>query len=261
MLSYQHIFHAGNLADVQKHAVLAACLSYMTQKDKPLSYIETHSGRALYHLDDDAAVKTGEAQQGIDVAQAKAWFAPDHPYMRVLADTRTAHGATAYPGSPMIAEHLLRDGDALHLAELHPQEADALRYAMPSAHVYQRDGFETALSITPPTPRRGLMLIDPSYEIKSDYTTIPSFMAKINKKWNVGVIVLWYPILTSKAHAPMIDELKRSFPDGKCHEVSFPPAREGHRMIGSGLFIVNAPFGLHVELNKISQRFATLTKK
>lgn len=249
------------MADVQKHAVLAACLSYMTQKDKPISYIETHSGRALYHLDDEAAVKTGEAEQGIKVAENSKWFASDHPYMRVLVDVRNQHGATAYPGSPMIAEKLLRDGDTLHLAELHPQEAEALRYAMPSAQIYQQDGFQMAMSITPPTPRRGLMLIDPSYEIKSDYATLPSFIGKVNKKWNVGIIVLWYPILTSKVHVPMVSELKRIFPEGKVHEVAFPPAREGHRMVGSGLFIVNPPYGLHVELNKISQKFEQISRK
>lgn len=258
MLSYQHIFHAGNLADVHKHATLAACLSYLTQKDKPISYIETHSGRALYHLDDDAALKTGEAEQGIRVAQERDWFSPQHPYAKVLDTCRADHGATAYPGSPMIAEQILRDTDTLHLAELHPQEADALRYVMPAANVYQQDGFEMALSITPPTPRRGLMLIDPSYEIKTDYGLIPDFIGKVNKKWNVGVILLWYPLLTSNAHKPMITALQHQFDDAITHEVTFPPARDGHRMIGSGLFMINAPFGIDAELNTLSRHFAKL---
>ena len=128
MLSYQHAYHAGNMADVHKHALLAWILDYLTQKDKPLCYIETHAGRGLYDLAGDAAAKTGEAAQGIDRAAAR--FPPDHPYIRLLARTRAAHGPRAYPGSPMLAALALRPGDSLHLAELHPQEHAALADAM-----------------------------------------------------------------------------------------------------------------------------------
>ena len=124
MLSYQHIYHAGNLADVQKHALLAWMLDYLTQKDKPLSYIETHAGRGLYDLTSPEAVKTGEATAGI--ARIEARFPPDHPYRRRLTEIRARYGTNAYPGSPMIAALTLRDGDTMHLAELHPQEHRAL---------------------------------------------------------------------------------------------------------------------------------------
>ena len=122
MLSYQHIYHAGNLADVHKHSLLAWMLAYLTRKDKPLTYLETHSGRALYDLQDDAALKTGEAQQGI--AKALSWFAADHPYASVLAKIKAAHGAQAYPGSPLIAAQMLRATDQIHLAELSGGQAD-----------------------------------------------------------------------------------------------------------------------------------------
>ena len=95
MLSYQHAYHAGNLADVHKHALLAWILSYLTAKDKPLSYIETHSGRGLYDLGSAEAVKTGEAGQGIELVERLGWFRPDHSYLRVLAEVRAAHGARA----------------------------------------------------------------------------------------------------------------------------------------------------------------------
>jgi 23S rRNA (adenine2030-N6)-methyltransferase len=113
-----------------------------------------------------------------------------------------------------------------------------------------------AQSICPPTPRRGLMLIDPSYEVKADYTRIPREIAGLHAKWNVGVIVLWYPILTGGAHAPMLRALEAlGLPGPLRHEVGFPPVRAGHRMIGSGLYVVNAPWGLDEALAEVARVF------
>ncbi|OZA07309.1 MAG: 23S rRNA (adenine(2030)-N(6))-methyltransferase RlmJ, partial [Rhodobacterales bacterium 17-64-5] len=120
MLSYQHLYHAGNLADVHKHSALAWMLDYLTRKDKPLSYIETHAGRGVYDLSAPEAVKTGEAAAGI--ALAESVFPPDHPYRQRLDEARAGYGPQAYPGSPLIAALGLREGDTLHLAELHRQE-------------------------------------------------------------------------------------------------------------------------------------------
>ena len=114
-----------------------------------------------------------------------------------------------------------------------------------------------ATSVAPPEPRRGMILIDPSYEIKTDYDTIPGFIAKLHRKWNVGVIVLWYPILTSKAHNDMLAALReQNLPKVVHHEVRFRAARPGHGMIGSGMFIVNAPFGLQAEANRLGRYFS-----
>ncbi len=258
MFSYQHIYHAGNLGDVHKHALLAWMLEYLTAKDKPLSYMETHAGRALYDLSNAEALKTGEAAQGID--KVAGWFAADHPYARALANVRTHHGATAYPGSPLLAATLLRETDTIQLAELHPQEHAALDLAMSPypATCHRRDGFEMAYSLCPPTPRRGLLLIDPSYEIKTDYDEIPRHIARLHRAWNVGVIVLWYPILRSGLDVPMRRALKSAHPQAFLHEVRFPPAREGHGMVGSGLFVLNPPYGLEIEAKRLAQHFAKL---
>ena len=256
MLSYQHAYHAGNPADVQKHALLAAMLGYLTAKDKPLTYIETHAGRGLYRLDAPEALKTGEAAAG--VTRMERLFAPDHPYRAALAEGRTRHGATAYPGSPLLAALALRPGDAMHLAELHPQEHEALAALMApfGARVVKADGLAMALALAPPRPRRGLVLIDPSWEVKDDYATIPRFVAALHRKWNVGVIALWYPVLTDARHAPMLATLAAAHPEALRHEVAFPPVREGHRMVGSGLFVVNPPYGLAEEAARISALFA-----
>lgn len=259
MLSYQHGFHAGNLADVQKHALLAVALDYMTRKDKPLTYIETHAGRGLYDLAGEQAQKTGEAAQGI--LKLADGFSPDHPYARARALIAARHGDTVYPGSPAIAAALLREIDTLHLAELHPQEHAHLQSAMrgTQAHVRHQDGIEMAMALTPPTPRRGLMLIDPPYEVKSDYAALPDRIAKLHRKWNVGVIALWYPILKSGAQAQMVQRIvAMELPGLLHHEARFPPAREGHGMIGSGMIFVNAPWGLSDEATRLTELFATL---
>ncbi|MCV2877171.1 23S rRNA (adenine(2030)-N(6))-methyltransferase RlmJ [Rhodobacteraceae bacterium XHP0102] len=259
MLSYQHIYHAGNLADVHKHAALAWVLDYLTGKDKPLSYIETHAGRGLYDLRAAEAIKTGEAKAGIGrLAQA---FAPDHPYRRVLTAVAQKYGPNAYAGSPLVAAELLRAMDNIHLAELHPQEHSALKATMQNAggaQIYQQDGFEMAQSICPPEPRRGVMLIDPSYEIKTDYDRIPKIIGQLARKWNVGIVILWYPILTNQAQQSMVKALRTTFPEAIIDTQTFPPAREGHGMVGSGLFILNPPFGMQSALEDISRVFAQI---
>ena len=259
MLSYQHIYHAGNAADLHKHALLAWALDYLTAKDKPLSYIETHAGRGLYDLTAPEAVKTGEAAAGV---LRLADRLPDgHPYRRVLATVRAKYGENAYPGSPLIAAELLRAPDSLTLGELHPREFAALEAAMAPYHATCRreDGLRLALAATPPEPRRGLRLIDPSYEVKADYAALPPLIRKVHQKWNVGGIALWYPILTSGAHLPMLAALEAAdLPKTLRHELRFPPAREGHGMVGSGLFVVNAPFILSAETARIDALFAGL---
>ena len=256
MLSYQHIYHAGNLADVHKHGLLAWMIEYLTRKDKPFSYIETHAGRALYDLNSAEALKTHEAAQGI--AKAQDWFPVQHPFRKVQEEVRSEHGPNAYAGSPLLAARLARPGDALNLAELHPGEAEALRRALPGVRVHQQDGFSMAHALVPPSPRRGLMLVDPSYEIKEDYKTIPQHVGKWVRAWNVGVIAVWYPILTSGAHKEMCAGLQAKAPDALRHEVRFPPARPGHGMVGSGLFVVNPPFGLAEEAARLKTHFDLL---
>jgi 23S rRNA (adenine2030-N6)-methyltransferase len=261
MLSYQHIYHAGNLADVQKHALLCQMLAYLTVKDKPLSYFETHSGRGLYGLDAVEAVKTGEAAAGIDAVEARGWFDAEHPYMQALNAVREQHGARSYPGSPLLARQLLRDQDRMSLAELHPQEFAALDDLFPrrAANCVKQDGYQMVMERTPPEPRRGILLIDPAYEVKSEYDAIPAFVSKLHRKWNVGVIAIWYPVLTTGAHLGMVKALEAlDLPKVLRHEVSFGPARKGHRMVGSGMFVVNTPFGTEDEAQRLSALFNAL---
>src|SRR5690606_5502399 len=168
MLSYQHIYHAGCLADVQKHMVLSIILAHLVKKDKPLSYIETHAGRGLYDLKSPEALKTKEASHGIE----KLWpeVPKNTPYAKILEETHAHFGPSFYPGSPFIACSLLRVCDQLTFMELHPQEYDALKRTFKGRNIqiHQRDGYEGTLALSPPHPRRGLVFIDPSYEVKTE---------------------------------------------------------------------------------------------
>jgi 23S rRNA (adenine2030-N6)-methyltransferase len=251
MLSYQHAYHAGGPADVHKHALLAGLLALLTVKDRPLSYLESHAGRALYDLTDAAAQRTGEAARGVALLARN----DDHPYARALAQTRAAHGAGAYPGSPMIARMMLRPGDAMALMELHPVEYAALATAMPRKHadapdvaVHRRDGAEGLKALTPPRPLRGLALIDPSYELKSEYAEIAVMALQVSARWPQGVIAIWYPILPEGRHEALLGPIEAvaAVPDGGVtvlrDEVIFAE-RPRRGMVGSGMVLLNPPHG------------------
>lgn len=261
MLSYQHAYHAGNLADLHKHALLAAALARLTEKPKALSYLETHAGRGLYHLDSAESARTGEAGAGIERALREGWLPAGHPLIDAIDAIRAEFGADAYPGSPLIARHFLRENDRATLAELHPAEYAALTGTTCFARIEQRDGFEMANALIPPTPRRGMLLIDPSFEVKSDYDRLPAIIGKLARKWNVGVIALWYPILSDGRQAAMSRALTAAHPEALLSEVRFPPARPGHGMVGSGMFVINPPFGLSDEAARLAAIFAPLTAR
>lgn len=240
MLSYQHAYHAGGPADLHKHAALAGVLALLTRKARPISYLESHAGRALYDLAGPEAAKTGEAVRGI------ARLDPaDHPFWTAIERTRAAHGPAAYPGSPAVARALLRPGDRMALMELHPAEHAALSAAMKGegVAVHKRDGAEGLRALTPPDPRRGLALIDPSYEIKTDYVETAMLALEIAVRWPQGVVMVWYPLLPAGRHEALVGPVEAVGPAGLIRdEVTFadPPARG---MYGSGLLILNAPYG------------------
>jgi 23S rRNA (adenine2030-N6)-methyltransferase len=169
----------------------------------------------------------------------------------------------------MVAALLLRPMDRLLLAELHPQEhAGLLRALGPGGlppgvgpgpiGIERRDGLAAALSWTPPQPRRGILVVDPSWEVREDYAAVPDLLEKVRRKWNVGVLLLWYPLLPDARHAGMLARLEASFPGALRHEVRFPPARPGHGMAGSGLFLVNPPWRAEERLAWLGARFAAL---
>ena len=252
MLSYQHIYHAGCLADIHKHAVLCALLDILVQKDKPLTYIETHAGRGLYDLNAPEAQKTGEAAQGIGRLRKENWFDENHPYIKIF----NSFDDSIYPGSAILASRLLRPEDKMHLMELHPQEYYHLRTPMhgTGAHLYQKDGYEHLMALSPPNPRRGIVFIDPSYEIKSEYTQIPKIIEKLIKRWPVAVIYIWYPILNAGLHEHMKKDLQNlNIPKSAFFETRFS-SEKGMR--GSGLFLANMPFGADAAISAVQDEIS-----
>jgi 23S rRNA (adenine2030-N6)-methyltransferase len=246
MLSYQHIYHAGNRADVHKHRLLCALLATLTSKERPISYLETHAGSGLYDLGAPEAVKTGEAADGVEAALREGRVPADDPWLSALRRIRAAHGEHTYPGSPALARQRLRPGDVMHLFELHPQAVSELRRHLkgPGVHIHHRDGYEGALAIAPPTPRRGLVLVDPSYEVKTEYQAAADFVLALAGKWPQACIALWYPLLPAGLHEPMLARLAGESPAFADYRTQWAEPGPERGMYGSGLAVLNPPWGL-----------------
>jgi len=253
MLSYQHSYHAGNPADLHKHLVLAEILGLLTRKSRGISYMETHAGRGRYDLGAAESLKTGEAAEGIE-----ALTLPDCGLASVLKTTRARFGDAAYPGSPLIAQTLLRPQDRLHLMELHPAEYRALRLNLRAENtaIHKRDGYEGVLALSPPKPRKGLVLVDPSYEVKTEYIQAADFTRQLMAKWPEATVLLWYPLLPAARHTDLIDNLKLPY---YRHEVGFS-LKDGQGMTGSGLLLVNAPYGAESAFKKAVELARPLLK-
>lgn len=249
MLSYRHAFHAGNHADVLKHMVLVQLLAYLTRKDKPLWFIDTHAGAAAYALDAGFGTKNAEYETGI----ARLWTRTDLPPLladyvaQVRAFNRDGQ-LRRYPGSPQLALQLLRAQDRLRLFELHSTESRLLqtyfREDAPRVIVQAGDGFAGLSAVLPPPSRRALVLIDPSYEDKSDYARVLACLRDALKRFRSGVYALWYPQVQRPESRQFPQQLKQLQEKDWLH-VSLTvkkPAAAGLGLYGSGMFILNPPW-------------------
>lgn len=251
MLSYLHGFHAGNFADVHKHWILSLCLESLNRKQKPWSYLETHAGRAFYDLTDERALKTAEYQSGIGRLFNQPSPPPFHNYLALVAE-QNSHQLTRYPGSPALVARYKREGDKLSLMELHPAEAEALRSVFrhdDEIAVHHRDGYEGVLALLPPKPNRGVVLVDPSYEVKSEYQQVVSFISDAVRKWPGGSYLIWYPLLSADRHQTLKRLIKQSgIRNIYCSEIEV--AAEGEGMYGSGMLLVNPPWQIDTTLRQ-----------
>jgi 23S rRNA (adenine2030-N6)-methyltransferase len=257
MLSYQHGYHAGNFADVIKHLTLTRLLNYMINKDKPLFYLETHAGRGMYDLQDKQALKTGEAKLGIELIWAQQNQLPDvfSPYLRHIAQLNTNTNANDtlryYPGSPSLAINALRPQDRLIFSELHSGEFEHLQN-LPrlNKRVFysENDGLDNLNALLPPAERRGLIFIDPSYEVKTEYRQIPAALKIAYNRFATGVYCVWYPIVDNKLHDQLLRGLKNVGADSHLRVEFYQKATTGTGMSGCGLLIINPPYLLEAEL-------------
>ena len=260
MLSYRHAFHAGNFADVLKHSVLTLVLEYIVRKDKGFTYIDSHSGAGMYSLNDEYAQKTGEYQNGI--AKILAAINDENfpealmPYVELLQKLNTENSELEiYPGSPGIAKQFMRRQDSAHLFELHPTDIQHLTEFCArwnKSHVKQSDGYQGILGLIPPPSRRGVVLIDPPYELKEDYTKAVKTIVKAYKKFTSGTYILWYPVVTRERINAMEKDFARSEVKNLLQvEFCLQADSEEYGMTGTGLFIVNAPWQLESQLSEI----------
>jgi len=275
LLSYRHAFHAGNFADVLKHSVLYFVLEYMQQKDKGLTYIDTHAGAGMYRLNEDYAQKTGEYKQGIEPLMGLNELPKILiPYIQWIKEINTSQSLNLYPGSSAIAKHLLRYQDSAHLFELHPSDNQLLRKFTQSAKntfIHQADGYKGLLSLLPPPSRRGVVLIDPPYEIKSDYKIAVKTMIESYQKFSTGTYILWYPVVDRKHVERMIKDFANSNVKNLL-QIEFCRQTDSYSfgMTGTGLFIINPPWQLNEYAQKLlpflsqklgdSESFHTLTQ-
>ncbi len=259
MLSYRHAFHAGNFADVLKHSVLTLVLDYMTCKEKGFHYIDSHSGAGMYQLSDEYAQKTAEYKDGIaKIINEQNLPEALQPYLDLIKELNPDSDKSEldlYPGSPGIAKRFMRRQDSTHLFELHPTDIQHLTdfcYRWKKSFIKQSDGYQGVLGLLPPPSRRGVVLIDPPYELKDDYQKAVNTIIKAYKKFATGTYILWYPVVQRER----INEMESAFIKSDVKnllqvEFCFSDDTDEYGMTGTGLFIVNPPWQLAKQMAEV----------
>jgi len=252
MLSYRHAFHAGNFADVLKHLVLINILEYLKKKDQPICYIDTHAGAGKYHLNKDYALQTREFEKGI----GQLWSLKDLPqcvaaYLNLVKQFNT-NQLVHYPGSPLIAKKILRPNDRLYLFELHSTDYALLVNATHKdkrIKQFNSDGFEACLKLLPPHERRGLILIDPSYEIKTDYRQVVEALIKMHKRFATGTFALWYPVIDRSRNQKLEKAMTNAgIKNVTLFELGVSTDTNSLGMTASGMIVINPPWTLAAEM-------------
>jgi len=261
MLAYRHAFHAGNHADVLKHTVLSLVLRYMNLKDKGWRYVDTHAGAGGYSLEGDYANKRGEYEQGIALLLGRDDLpAPLADLTALVRQFNDGKAVRQYPGSPAIAQALMRAQDQLRLSELHPTDYKILSSYLgdvPGVEIKLTDGFAALKGHLPPITRRGVVLIDPSYEIKTDYTRTLAALRESLERFPEGVVIVWLPQLRLVEAAQLPQRLKAAADSGArkgwLHaRLTVAQADErGFGMMGSSVFVANPPHTLFGDLQPV----------
>ena len=248
MLSYRHAFHAGNHADVLKHYVLSLVLDYFNQKPAPYWVVDTHAGAGMYALGGEFAQKNAEFETGI----ARLFAANNLPeslanFVKIIKKYNENNALNFYPGSPKIAESFLRKNDKLRLFELHPSDFKTLAQNFKSRQtkIELQDGFASIKACLPPPSKRGVVLVDPPYELKSDYQRVVDCLQDSIKRFATGTYLIWYPLLQRPEPAQMVEKLMRLSANWLQVEMTVQAlSMDGYGMHGSGIFMINPPYTL-----------------
>ncbi|CAQ82383.1 MULTISPECIES: 23S rRNA (adenine(2030)-N(6))-methyltransferase RlmJ [Photorhabdus] len=256
MLSYRHSFHAGNHADVLKHTVQSLIIESLKEKEKPFLYLDTHAGAGRYQLSSEYAERTGEYLEGV----ARVWQREDLPqelkvYMSAVAALNPSGNLRYYPGSPLIARHLLRQSDKLNLTELHPSDFPLLRNEFSRdnrSRVVREDGYQQLKSQLPPQSRRGFILIDPPYELKSDYQAVVQAIQEGYKRFATGVYALWYPVVLRQQIKRLVKDLEATGIRRILQiELAVRPDSDQRGMTASGMIVINPPWKLEQQMKSV----------
>lgn len=258
-MNYQHAFHAGNFADVHKHVALARILMYLRAKPAAFRVIDTHAGAGRYDLQAAEPSRSGEWHAGIErLWQAAEGKLPPEvqgllgPYMEAVAVCNPGGDLCIYPGSPLIAQHLLRPQDRLIACELEPRSAATLMATLRRdrrTKALAIDGWTAIGAFVPPKERRGVVLTDPPFEDAADFTRLSGVLATAHRKWPTGIYMLWYPIKAREASEALARRLQRlAIPRILRSEIMLGPPRADAGLVGSGLIVVNPPFTLEADL-------------
>ncbi|ORT51720.1 ribosomal RNA large subunit methyltransferase J [Vibrio sp. qd031] len=256
MLSYRHSFHAGNHADVVKHIVQSLILDSLKQKEKPFVYHDTHSGVGRYDLTHEWSEKTGEYKQGIE----RVWLAPNKPdalnsYLSSVEALNKDGSLRYYPGSPRVARAQLRRNDRMTLTELHPSDFPLLEQEFHrdrQVSIYKEDGFSRLKASLPPKERRGLVLIDPPYELAKEYRDVVTAIAQSHKRWATGIYAIWYPVVNRYDIDDMLEGLKGlGIRKILQIELGVSPDTNERGMTASGMIVINPPWKLEGQMQEI----------
>jgi len=247
LLSYRHSYHAGNFADVLKHVVLVQILQYLKGKDSALDYIDTHAGAGLFDLHSAHAEKLAEYRDGI--ARLQPSSAPElAEYLSVVSAFNPDGVLDHYPGSPLIAQKLLRAQDQAMLFELHSTDYELLQQQLKNDKrftVRKQDGLKGLLAALPPRSRRALILIDPSYELKGEYQQVLDTLVAAHRKFASGIYAIWYPVIERQRAEDFIQQVQHSgIRDIQRFELAVRPDTPGRGMTAAGMLVINPPWTL-----------------
>jgi 23S rRNA (adenine2030-N6)-methyltransferase len=256
MLSYRHAFHAGNFADVFKHVLLALLIRALQRKDKPFCVLDTHAGAGRYGLDSVSAGKNREFADGIGRLWDQPGLSPElGEYLDRVRALNPDGALRWYPGSPRIAHDLLRPDDRMVLTELHPADHALLKAEFTADRrvaVHHADGYASLKAFLPPPERRGLVLLDPAYELKSEFDRLVEAIRLIHRRWAGGIVAVWYPILDRAPSLRFQQTLRESgIPAILCAELGLYPYDGPPGLHGCGMIIINPPWRLDETLNRL----------
>lgn len=253
-MNYRHIYHAGNFTEVLKHSVLTLIIEYLKEKPAPFCYMDSHAGAGVYNLRSEQAEKTGEAKSGIQrfLESKQPYPVFLQSYLQALAPYQNEAGLQFYPGSPMVAYSMLRPIDQMILNESHPEINDQLKqnfYGKSQVSIHQRDAYEFLPAILPPKQSRGIVLIDPPFELSDENEKIKKVIEKCLKRWAQGIYVIWYPVTSQRNYDPQQVVSYNSLQKYLQVKLTIAPASPQNKgLLGCQLLIINPPWKLAEKL-------------